>query len=82
MATLEHVEHSISKRSRGTPTLLTPHRPAKRASLRTSGVEAAVRRLYIDDPPTGSEPSSQHSSAPVQVSWSDREVMYLIEFVL
>ena len=67
---------SGSKRNRGSPTFLTPNRPAKRQSLRDRvateglGVPAARVSLSYTKGPGG------------HTSWSEEEVQSLVEFIL
>ena len=87
MATVTPELSSASKRPRSTPTLLTPHRPRKIASLRTSDVVIAVRRLSLDDshesqPPSSCQLSPSRLSDRTLVSWGDSELKFLTEFIL
>lgn len=61
------------KRLRGTPTLMTPQRPRKRAPMR--GLCMGIRRLTFEDE-TGS--MTRHTIT----KWSDAEVKAVVEFVL
>ena len=65
------------KRIRGSPTLLTPHRPQKRRPLRGDGQASTPtpRRLGFESPTHA--PVSQHGNA-----WTDAETKALVEFVL
>ena len=73
-ACLEH-----PKRTRGSPTLLTPHRPQKRRLLRRDArptPPGQPRRLGFESP-RAPAPVPQQGNA-----WTDAETKALVEFIL
>ena len=73
-ACLEH-----PKRTRGSPTLLTPHRPQKRRPLRRDAgptPPGQPRRLGFESP-RAPAPVPQQGNA-----WTDAETKALVEFIL